>query len=344
MKTTRIFLIIALGIVLAALAACTKEGPPGPAGAPGPQGPGGIGSPDPNIYTTWEVVSGLPGTKYVIIKSDNSYFQLDSLEYGFKNLSSGMALITGSQISCFGLYNYTISNDTLRLASSSGTAILKKNAGAPDETQWLLAASVVDSIASPIANGDGRQDISFDGTNILWTADANVSGVYKINPSTHAITGSIPLSASYYYASVNYASSNAWISNGTVIDKVNPATGAVISTSPPLVVNIIPAMALVGQDMWYCDWQGMLSTWDIVSNAVTPRFQLDASGMEYVNGYLYVIAHGRMHKCQLSPFLAVATYSLPSNSYHGLTHDGSHFWAVRYRASQNGYELVKFNI
>lgn len=330
-------------IVLTTLAACTKEGPPGPAGAPGPQGPGGSGSADPNIYGKWEVVSGLPNTKYVIIKNDNSFYQLDSLDYGFKDMYSDMALITGSQISCFGLYNYAISNDTLRLINANSTVILKKNSNSPNETQWVITTSETDSIANPLANADGRQDIGFDGTNILWAADYSASSIYKIHPATHAITGTIPLAASYYYASVNYASSNMWISNGTVIDKVNPANGNVIATSPTLCASTIQAIALIGQDMWYCDGQGMLSRWDIISNAVTPQFELRANGMEYVNGYLYIVKYNKLYKCQLSPFMCVATYALPDNTaYYGLTHDGSHFWVVK--DVQNEYRLVKLNI
>lgn len=335
--------ILSVCIFLSALAACTKEGPPGPAG---PQGPGGNGSIDPAIYAKWEVVSGLPGTKYFIIKTDNSFCQLDSLAYGFKSLYSDMAFITGSQIAAgFGVYNYAISNDTLRLSNSIGTVILKKNANAPDETQWTIAASITDSIPSPVPNGDGREDLGFDGTNILWAADASVSALCQINPVTHAVSGTIPLSANYYYPSVNYASASVWVSNGTAIDKVNPASGAILSTSPALSANAITAMALVGQDMWYCDWQGALSKWDIISNAVTPQFQLEATGMEYVNGYLYIVRYNMLYKCQLSPFMAVATYALPvgNHSYHGLTHDGTHFWVVQHRP-QNTCRLVKLTI
>lgn len=329
--------------------ACKKEGPEGPAGAPGPQGPNGIGSADPNIYNKWQVVSGLPGTKYVIIKNDNSFYQLDSAAYGFKDLYSDMAFITGSQIACFSLYNYSISNDTLTLTNSYGTVILKKNPNAPDETQWVTVVTEIDSIANPVATGDGRQDIGFDGTNILWTGDYNSTTVYKINPATHAISGTLPLSTNYSGGQINYAASNIWIANNTIVDKVNPANGSVISTSPTLSTNgSITGMALAGQNLWYSNWQGNVSTWDIISNTITPQFQCRATGMEYVNGYLYLFRDNSIYKCQLTPFFAaVTTYTIPSidgGNNGGITYDGSKFWVVKYNYSQNTYSLVKLSI
>lgn len=325
--------------------ACKKEGPEGPAGA---QGPNGIGSADPNIYNKWQVVSGLPGTKYVIIKNDNSFYQLDSAAYGFKDLYSDFAFITGSQILCFSAFNYVISNDTLKLTNSIQTVILKKNPNAPDETQWVTVVTEIDSIASPVANGDGREDIGFDGTNILWTADATVNTLYKINPATHLVSGTLPLSTSYYYGQVNYAASNIWISNGATVDKVNPANGAVLSTSHALAPNYaLRGIALAGQNLWYCDWQGNISTWDIISNTITPQFHCYVSGMEYVNGYLYLFRGNSIYKCQLTPFAAVTTYTIPSidgGNNGGITYDGSNFWVVKYSYTQNNYSLVKLSI
>ncbi|MEO6239809.1 MAG: hypothetical protein ABIQ40_00670 [Bacteroidia bacterium] len=345
MKTRILFSFILLTSIFSA---CKKEGPSGPAGPPGSPGVNGIGSPDPNIYNKWQVISGLPNTKYVIIKSDNSYFQLDSNAYGFKNLSSDAALITGSQIACFNLFNYIISNDTLTLVNLYGTVILKKNTNAPDETQWVLPFTEIDSIASPVTNGDGREDLGFDGTNILWTADASSNAIYKINPTTHSVAGTVPLTNTYYYGQVNYAAANIWISNNATVDKVNPSNGNVISTSPTLttVTGPLTGMALAGQNLWYCDWQGNISTWDIISNAITPQLQYRTEGMEYVNGYLYMTKGNKIYKCELSPtFKVVASYAGDNNaSYQGITYDGSHFWVVKYNYNQNNYSLVKLSI
>ncbi len=333
-------------LLLCLIAACTKEGPPGPAGSQGPQGPGGSGTPDPNIFHKWEVVSGLPNTKYVIIKNDNVYYQMDSAAYGFKDIYGATALITGSQIACWSIYNYLVSNDTLYLDNSSETIVLKRNDNAPDETQWVISVTETDSIASPVLNGDGREDIGFDGNNILWTADANSSIIYIIDPPSHAVIGQYTLSTNYSYGQINYAASNIWISNGTTVDKVNPANGSVLATSPSLTSSTLTGIALAGQEMWYSDWQGNIATWDIISNAITPQLQYPVNGMEYVNGYLYMVSGNKIHKCQLSPFKAVATYAIGSAnaSYSGITHDGSRFWVVKYNYNQNSYSLVKLSI
>jgi hypothetical protein len=344
MKVIRLFLLILMTIAL--FSSCKKEaGPQGPEGQQGPTEPGGIGNTDSRLYTKWQVVSGYSETKYIIIKSDNSFYQLDSAAYGFKSLYSATALITGSQIYGWDLCNYTINNDTLKLTNIDRTVILIKNVNAPDETAWVTPVTAIDSINVPFTVNDGREDIGFDGTNILWTGNYDSDTVYKINPSTHSIAGYIPLTTTYSYGSINYAASNIWLSNYNTIDKINPANGAIISSSPGLA-QYINSLALVGNTMWYSSG-GDIYTWDVISNNITHQLQLYAYGMEYVNGYLYVNNGNFIHKCQLSPFLAIKTYQIKSSyyeaSYYGLTFDGTKFWIVM-SAHSNNYTLIRLSI
>ncbi|GEM_PF-2502184 len=60
-RATLVFLFI-----VTLFTACKKEGPQGPAGHTGPTGIST--TPNPDIYDKWEVIAGLPSTRYIIIK------------------------------------------------------------------------------------------------------------------------------------------------------------------------------------------------------------------------------------------------------------------------------------
>ncbi|HNW89840.1 MAG TPA: hypothetical protein PKN48_09260 [Bacteroidales bacterium] len=337
--------ILLTAIVIILLISCKKEGPQGPAG---PTGPTGISTtPDPAIYGKWEVISGLPSTRYIILKNDNFLYKLDSTQYGFRYLSSDLAFITSVQIRVFWLtYNYFVTGDTLRMINNTDSIVLKKNSSAPDETSWVTMVTVTDTIYNPVVGGDGRQDIGFDGANILWAGEWNTSTLYKINPASATHT-TLSLTGSYYSPSTNYASFSIWIVNNTTIDKINPTTGAVLQTSPALCSQRVKSLALIGQKMYYSS-DGYLYTWDISTDEILQHFPYDADGMEYTGGYLYLLKEHQIHKCQLSPFKCVLTYQIESpfsgGNIGGLTYDGTHFWIVGEDPDNYEYALLKLSI
>ena len=347
MKYLNSILVVALAVII--FSSCKKEGPAGPQGPTGPTGPTGNTSlVDPALYGKWAVQSGLTGTSYLIIKDDNITYRLDSAAYGFKRLYTDMAFVTSSQIKIFGIvYNYTISNNTLYLSNLNSNIVLTKNDNAPDETEWVTYVNVIDSIVSPNPTDDGRQDIGFDGTNILWTTKSSSNTLYKINPVTHAVT-TLTLSGTYYYSGALYASSSLWLSDQNVIYKVNPTTGAVISTSPTLCSSTITGLALYGDYMFYSDWSGHVYYWDITGSTVYPFFDRMVNGMEYVGGYLYLAYGNMVYKCQMSPFKCVQTYYVDSplagSNNGGITFDGANFWIAGYSYDTDEYKLVKLDM
>jgi len=343
MKFIKAILVFFLAFII--FTACKKEGPAGPEGPTGPTG--STTAVNPAIYGKWQVLSGMPGTKYYILKNDNSLFRLDSADHGFKSMQSTMAMLTYTQINAFStIFNYSISNDTLNLTNFNNNIVLKRNNNAPEESAWMTYVTVTDSIDSP-SGGDGREDIAFDGTNILWTSESSSSTLYKINPATHVVVN-FPLANSYYYGSTTFATF-LWISDNSMIEKVDPATGAFISTSPSLGTSRIIANALVGSsDMWYCEGSNV-KTWNIVSDVITPQFNLYMDGMEYTGGFLYIFSGHNVYKCQLSPtFEAITTYYVDypnvSGNNGGITFDGSHFWVVGYNYNSGEYKLYKLSI
>lgn len=346
MKNIIPFIILIFGILISS---CKKEGAPGPQGAEGPAGPAGNSAlADPAIYTKWEVVSGMDNARYVCVKTSNIVFRLDSAAYGFKHLFSDLALITHTQIKVFGeIFNYAISSDTLTMSNLLRTCVLKRNTAAPDETQWVIMAGVSDSIPNPTPGEDGRQDIGFDGTNILWTGKSNSNILYKINPMTHSVT-SLTLAGTYYYSSACYAGGFLWLSDQHVIYKVNPTTGAVISTSPTLSTTTLTGLALVGTIMYYVDWSGNIGYWDTSNTNLYPLINKNCTGMEYVNGYIYLFGQQQVYKCQVNPFHCLESYyvgpALLGYNCGGITFDGNRFWVVGRNEETGDYKLVKLSI
>jgi len=343
MRHIKSVIFFSLSIIL--FFSCKKEGPEGPAG---PEGPLGISTtPNPELYNKWEVISGLPSTKFVIIKNSNYMYLLDSTQYGFRSLTKDLAFITSTQLRAFMVtFNYSICDDTLRMTNNNDSIVMLKNIYAPDETAWVTFVSVTDTLYNPLTGGDGRQDIGFDGTNILWAGNWNTSTLYKINPSTGTST-TLSLSGNYYSPSINYASFSIWIVGNNTINKINPTTGTIISTSPTLCSSRIKSLALVGQKMFYSS-NGYIYTWDISTDEILQHFPFDAIGMEYCGGYLYFLQDNKIHKCQLSPFKCLITYYIDSpvlnGNQGGLTYDGSHFWVAGLDSYNNEYILVKLSI
>ncbi|HOY32638.1 MAG TPA: hypothetical protein PKW80_12240 [Bacteroidales bacterium] len=337
--------IILTALILILLFSCKKEGPQGPAGSAGPTGIST--TPNPAIYGKWEVIEGLPATRYVILKNDNSLFKLDSTQYGFRFLSVDLAFISSIQISVFMFtYNYSITGDTLRMTNQTDSIVMLKNSNAPDETAWVTFVTFTDTIDNPVIGGDGRQDIGFDGVNILWAGNWNTSTLYKINPANATYT-TLTLAGSYYAPSTNFASSSIWIVNNNTIDKINPNTGTVLQTSPVLCTYRVKSLALVGQKMYYSSG-GYIYTWDISTDEILQHFPYEAEGMEYTGGYLYLLQGHQIHKCQLSPFKCAVTYFINSpfagGNGGGMTYDGAYFWIAGEDPVTYKYALAKLSI
>jgi len=280
-------------------------------------------------------------------KNDNSLYKLDSTQYGFRSLSMDLAFMTSVQIRVFMLtYNYSITGDTLRMVNQTDSIVMKKNSNGPDETSWVTMVTVTDTLYNPAVGGDGRQDIGFDGANILWAGNWNTSTLYKINPANGTHT-TLTLAGNYYSPSTNYAASSIWIVNNYNIDKINPNTGTVLQSSPNLCSHRIKSLALVGQKMYYSS-DGYIYTWDISTDEILQHFPCDAEGMEYAGGYLYLLQDHQIHKCQLSPFKCVLTYYINSpfsgGNIGGLTYDCASFWVVGEDPYNYEYVLAKLSI
>lgn len=335
-------IILQLALVLIVFASCKKEGPQGPEG---PSGPAGNSlTVNSELYGKWQVVSGLADTKYLIIYNNNLTYLLDSLEYGMKKMHEDMAMITYAQIYLHNeVFNYTISNDTLRLTNFSKNIVLKKNSNAPAETQWLTFVTVTDSIPSP-TNDIGYFDIGYANGKIAWTAKSPSDTLFLINTTTHDVSYLSITSANN--GSV-YCANSFWISSDNRIYQVSSNNGLILSSSPVLGTERVQSLALVNSNsMWLCI-DNIIKTWDVLTNDITQLGELYCNGMEYVNSYLYILQDDLIFKCQLSPtFQVVQTYYINNSNLNfwgngGITYDGTHFWIVGQNINTYQYGLYK---
>lgn len=341
MKTTQALCLTLLALSLG-LASCKKE-IPGPAG---PQGPGGIGSADPRLFNKWEIISGSNAMKFLAFTNDNRVTQLyEDKTFSFKTTFENTVLITGNQVQMNYLtYNYSISNDTLKLTNTVGSILAKRNDNAPTIDSWVSLVQPLDSFQAPPID-DPREDIGCDGEYLYMVDGYNSDSIYKVSIAAKSLTATVPFRG--YYSSVEYAEGYLWASNSNTLRKLNKTTGEEVQVSINMGDHDIPGLAYDGQYFW-CNVRGYKSDtlikYDPVSNTAISKiaFQDHApfSGITYVNGYLYVCNNGFVYKCTTSPFKAIKTYkigTIENNGYGGMSgiaYDGSSFWIK----AEKGYE------
>lgn len=94
-------------------------------------------------------------------------------------------------------------------------------------TRAAQAQGIVDSFPSP---GSEPRGLAWDG-EYLWCADAGTDSVYKLDISNGTVISSFPFSVGATYGGITWSDdNNMWIANGSLIYKVNPADGEVISS------------------------------------------------------------------------------------------------------------------
>lgn len=311
------------------------------------------------LYNNWEVKSGMPNTKFITIKSDNSYsiFNEDKT-WGFRSIGNDMSFISGTQLSLVNngyfmySYNYSVKNDSLILSNANEKIIAIKNNNAPKKTQWIDYVSSLDSVPFPIQFGDPREDIGFDGQNIILTGDANSRTLYKINVNTKTVS-TLALKYNAYYSSASFANNSIWFLSTNNVSKID-MNGSTTFSSAQLNNGDRTdggGFAFDGTN-FYCSSRNCIYNYNITNNSWTNLYDIqNVTGMEYVGGYLYVVKEGAIHKCTISPFRVVKTYIINSATDSGgygrligITYDGTYFWISLYNKHSNKKEIHKVNL
>ena len=348
------------------ISSCKKEIIEGPTGAQGVQGTTGVtgnngfNGADPRLFYQWRVIASNINSAYeikcLLFNTDNSVYELQEYSiYGLRLINYGTQLITNTQLTLFGgeRYNYTISNDTLRLSNTHRNVSAIRRNDIPTPNEWVVPVASLDSIT---LSKSYEGDIAFDG-NYLWLTDPGENEFDKVNLFTRSLDTLQYSGLRNYYASVGYAQDYLWVSatNGT-LHKVDRNTGQELQASPPMGQYINQGIAFDGKYLLctgissHSKYRDSLYTYDPISNTVISQWNIPYfTGIEYADGHLYACYENMIYKCTLSPLRAVKTYKILSarDAYDGITgiaYDGSNFWVKLKSSITDDNELHKVHL
>ena len=302
--------------------------------------PTSSGATNSTLVGNWQVLSGVSGAKYLAYHADNVYYYLNQYGNGLRGIDGGVAQVSDNTINIAQtIYNFSVKGDTLFFSSPSQTVTLLRSTTAPSDSQWVKTVNVLDTLTPPIPEAT---DMAING-NIMWYGNAYSShNLYKINLTTRAVD---TLPTTNYAWAVEWDGTNLWTSSdgSTTIYKVNPTTGANISTSVDMGAWIY-GIAWDGVSLWCSSWnEETMYRYDPATNTVLNTYPLgrnvEIGGLAYVAGSLYVCAHGVINKCTASPFATVSAYQIAGYYAAGIAYDGTNFWVSTYQG--NKYMVFK---
>ncbi len=326
--------VLCLALVLGLFAAgCTKDSSTTAPSSSGPSISALVGK--------WQVLSGMQYTSYLTVHSDNLYFLLHQYSYGLRSMEAGVAQVANGTIdlgltnynSGQSVFNYAISGDTLRLTAPGQSIVCLSSTTAPSDSDWVKSLAILDTMSPPI---NTPTDMAIIG-DTMWYGNAYAShNLYKINLTTRTVD---TLPTTNYAWAVEWDGTNLWTSSdgdGSIF-KLNPSTGATISTSVAMGAWIY-GIAWDGNVLW-CTSNNEQSVYryNPATNTVLTTYPLGSgvspAGLAFANGWLYTVVNGVINQCTLSPFGTSAAYQIPGITAVGIAYDGTNFWVSGYDAN-----------
>ncbi len=355
MKTTVTFLrTLFILIMTVAITSCNKDD----------------NSPEPmqqnSVYGKWEVTSGevaINDSKFVYINSDNTVIILGEDARGFRNDLKTNITVTDSQITMSGaggqgtplIINYSLEADKLimNLPYNLPKVTLQRRAVDNDADNWITSLSILDQGNAPWGRDN---DIAFDGEYILGYSSDD-SSILQINPTNFSVAGSIPTTS--YPRALDIEKTDSPYrqlfqgdSGDETFDSYIYSSNSKYYTSIPLgswmkgIASIEPGQLWISshneEKLYRYKSNGALSPGEILQ---TIDLGFQPKGMDYRDGYLYMVKYDKIYKCTTSPDLrAVETYSLKQHDIDGITFDGNNFWLNAESWESDGYRLIKVDL
>ena len=315
-----------------------------------------------NIYGKWEVLSGevlINDSKYIYINTDNTIVVQGEDNHGFRDEYKTNMTVTDIQITMSdwgtSIYNYTLEENELTLIPpyASPPIILQRTTGEYEVDNWIKSLSILDQGNVP---WDRDIDIAFDGEYILgyFSDDRNI---LQINPEDFSIAGTIPTTDRINAVEIeksNLPHRQLFIGgtgSGT-FDSFLYSSNTLYYTSSPVgayiqgIASIEPGQLWLNshneQKLYKYKSNGSLSTGEILE---TIDLDFQPNGMDYRDGYLYMVKNDKVYKCTTTSGLrAVETYSLKYHEIDGITFDGANFWLNAESNDEDGYKLIKVDL
>ncbi|RKR15413.1 hypothetical protein CLV91_1499 [Maribacter vaceletii] len=321
--------------------------------------------PTNSVFGKWEVTSGqmaMNDSKYVYINEDNTILILSEDDRGFRDSYTTNITITENQIILSGggqggssINNFTLEENklTIIVPYDAPPAILERRTMDNEASNWIKPLSILSKGNVPW----GRDvDITFDGEFILGyhSDDRNI---LQINPDDFSIAGTIPTTNYPNALEIEKSDSphrqlfQGGSGNGT-FDSYLYSSNSEYYTSEPLgahmrgIASIEPGQLWVNshnaEKLYKYKSNGALSPGEILQ---TIDLGFQPKGMDYRDGYLYMVKYDKVYKCTTTPDLrAVETYALKQHDIEGITFDGTNFWLNAESRENDGYELLKIDL
>lgn len=319
-----------------------------------------------SIYGKWEVVSGeivIDDSKYVYINADNTIIILGENSRGFRNQRSTNITISDTQIIMSGvggqgtssINNYTLEGNKLiiKVPYDVPPVVLQKTTMDNESDNWIKSLFILDQGNAPWGRDN---DIAFDGEFILGYFSDD-SSILQIDPTNFSIAGSIP--TTNYPRALDIEKMDSPLrqlfqgdSGDGTFDSHIYSSNSKYYTSIPLgswikgIASIEPGQLWINshneEKLYKYKSNGALSPGEILQ---TIDLEFQPKGMDYRDGYLYMVKNDKIYKCTTSPDLkAVETYSLKRHDIDGITFDGTNFWLNAESWEENGYKLIKVDL
>lgn len=332
--------------------ACKKEIVQGPPGAPGTSG-----SVNPAIYAKWKVISTNTLINYLLINPDNTIYQLiEDTASGLHDNYYDVQFITNTQLTLYGgygsLFNYTVSNDTLKAWNLHNQVIAVKDVDAPEAKDWVTPLLSLDSIVLPYTPSG---DICYKDSKI-WLVREDTSQLFAIDIRTKTLTSRLNYLGNYQACSVGVQGAAFWIGENYEgrLHKIDPVTGndLKISNSFTYHYNLIKGIAMQSQQVFIRFGDLSQAYYNPDKDDIEPEFltKYTMQGIEIVNGHLYGCAYGKILKCSLNPpFRIEKTYEVVrSEGYggsrtNGLAFDGKDFWITLINVKNDSYDQIELH-
>ncbi|MBD0777358.1 hypothetical protein HPE56_06105 [Maribacter sp. ANRC-HE7] len=314
------------------------------------------------IYGKWEVVSGeilINDAKYIYINTDDTFIVQSEDNRGFRDDYKTNITVTDIQItiSAWGtsIYNYTLEGNELTLIPpyDSPPILLRRIANDNEADNWIERLSILDQGNVPW----GRDmDITFDGEFLLGYHGED-GNILQINPNDFSIAGTIPSTTRLSAVEIEKSDSSyrqlflGGSGSGT-FDSFLYSSNSLYYTSIPVGAYIRGIASIEPGQLWLNSHNeeklykyksnGALSPGEILE---TIDLGFQPNGMDYRDGYLYMVKDNKIFKCTTSSGLrAVETYSLDYHEIDGITFDGTNFWLNAESYEEEGYKLIKVDL
>ncbi len=300
---------------------------------------------------TWRFVKGPDPDKFLVINKDRTCAFLSSDAQGIRDRDYAILMVTGNQLMIdnsdpnvypnLSIYNYNVKGDSLKLENPQQNIILVRDKSNTESASWIKTANQEHSFRARVSEAT---DIAFDGS-LLWYGNGfNTNYLYSMNP----VSGnSDSLFVDQYAWAVEADGNDLWVGSDAsdIVTRIRKTDGSSITSSTAMGAWIY-GIAKDEDYLWcYSNNEGILYKYEIAENTVSLSTNILSNwdGLAMANNFLYVAAHGKLHKCTTTPLSGTASFELPGYYIFGVAYDGSAFWVSAYELPGGWPEIVKLS-